>query len=92
MFKTKINKSKRAFSLYLNNEKLTSPKDQQQQHPRKPTTGFVLIRTHQAGIVARNRCCDRNQAVSNDYACLMSSNKDETGRRLSRKPLLLIVR
>ena len=23
-----------------------------------PTTGFVLIRTHQGGIVARNRYCD----------------------------------
>ena len=27
-----------------------------------PTTDFVLIRTHKAGIVARNRCCDLNQA------------------------------
>ena len=26
--------------------------DYQQQYPRQPTTGFVLIRTHQAGIVA----------------------------------------
>ena len=27
-----------------------------------PTTGFVLIRTHQAEIVARNRYCDLKQA------------------------------
>ena len=26
------------------------------------TTCFVLTRTHQAGIVARNRCCDLKQA------------------------------
>ena len=44
MFKTKINKSKRAFSLYLNNKKLTLPKDQQQQqHPRKPTPVLSLL-------------------------------------------------
>ena len=30
--------------------------------------GFVLIRTHQAGIVARNHCCDRNQAGLSAYA------------------------
>ena len=27
-----------------------------------PTTGFIQFRTHQAGIVARNRCCDLDQA------------------------------
>ena len=27
--------------------------DHQQQYPRQPTTGFVLIWTYQAGIVAR---------------------------------------
>ena len=31
------------------------------------------------------------KAVSRDYACLMSPNKDETGCRLSRKLLLLAV-
>ena len=29
------------------------PHDHQQQYPRQPTTSFVLIRTHQVGIVAR---------------------------------------
>ena len=28
--------------------------DDQQQFPRQPTTGFVLIMTHQAGIVVRH--------------------------------------
>ena len=42
--------------------------DYQQQHPRQPTTGFVLIRTHQAGIVASNLCCDLNQAGLSAYA------------------------
>ena len=32
------------------------PHDHQQQCPRQPTTGFVLIRTHQVDIVARH-CC-----------------------------------
>ena len=41
---------------------MNSPYDQQQQHPRQPTTSFVLFRTHQAGLVARNRCCDFNKA------------------------------
>ena len=30
-------------------------------------------------------------AVSRGYACLMSTNKDETGRTLSRMLLLLVV-
>ena len=38
----------------INNENL--PHNHQQQYPRRPTTGFVLTRTHQAGIVAKN-CC-----------------------------------
>ena len=50
------------------NKLWTLPHGQQQRHPRQPTTGFVLIRTHQAGIVARNRCCGRNQAGLNSYA------------------------
>ena len=44
------------------NKQWTSLHDQQQQHLRLPTTGFVLFRTHQAGLVARNRCCDLNKA------------------------------
>ena len=32
------------------------PHDHQQPCPRQPTTGFVLIRTHQVGIVARHGC------------------------------------
>jgi len=28
---------------------------------RKPTTGFFLIRIHQAGIVLRNCCCDHTK-------------------------------
>ena len=30
-------------------------------------------------------------SLSCDYACLMSPNKDETGRRLSRMLLLIVV-
>ena len=44
----------------------------QQQHPRQPTTGLILVRTHQASIVTT--------AVSCDYACLMSPNKDNRVR------------
>ena len=39
-----------------NNKKINFTTDHQQQCPRQPTTGFVLIRTHQAGIVAKHRC------------------------------------
>ena len=46
----------------------TLPQDQQQQYPRQHTTGFVLIRTHQAGIVARNRCLDLKKAGLSAYA------------------------
>ena len=55
-----LNNLKHHLLFYYNNY-WTLPQDQQ-QHPRHPTTDFVLIRTHQAGIVARNRCCDLNQA------------------------------
>ena len=90
MFKTKINKSKRAFSLYLNNEKLTSPKDQQQQqHPRKPTLVLSLL-----GLIKQalsRKTVKITTVVSRDYACMMSLNKDKTGRRLSWM-LLLVMR
>ena len=42
--------------LNISNEQKTLPHDQQQLHPRQPTTGFVLIKTRQAGIIASN-CC-----------------------------------
>ena len=32
-----------------------------------PTTGFVLFRTYQEGLVARNRCCVLNQAGLSTY-------------------------
>ena len=52
----------------ISNKHWTLPLDHQQQCQRQPTTGFVLIRTHQAGIVARHRYWDQNQAVLSAYA------------------------
>ena len=53
------------------------------QKQTQPTTGFVLIRTYQAGIVARNRCCDRNQAGLTAYEVklpfVVKSEKINTG-------------
>ena len=42
--------------------------DHQQQDPKQPTTGFVFISTHQAGIVARHCCWDLNQAGLSENA------------------------
>ena len=43
-------------------------KDHQQQYPKQPTTGFVPIKTHQAGFVAIHRYCDLNEAGLKAYA------------------------
>ena len=65
---------------------------------RQPTTGIILIRTHQffnfltipinGRFSALQLSClvQTSTAVSRDYTCLMSPNKDESGRMLSRIP------
>ena len=42
--------------------------DHLQQFPRQPTTGLVLIRTHQAGIVARYLLRSKPSGVN--YKCI----------------------
>ena len=59
---------------YITNELHHMPINNRMRDNLQPISSIVLIST----------------AVSRDYACLMSPNKDETGRRLSRILLLMV--